>query len=116
MWYVIIWSGLVPHFLFGSATLSSDSVYAEHRVFLFNYSSFQRVLPLPSDSWEEVSSHLFCHRHDNHGDGKDLSSPVKLLPKEGDCLISYDLILLRTSALDCDTITAKDEVEFMHAC
>lgn len=69
------------------------------------YSSFKRILPLPSGSWEEFSGSVFCH--DYHSKGKESAltpSSLKITPKEGDCLYSDSVLLLTDSSLDWQNI------------
>lgn len=80
-----------------------------------DYSTFRRVLPLPSDGWEEVSGTYFCHTH-THGrreeesDSTHLSNCGKLVPKDGDCLISSAQLLIRGSALDKNKVLIRNMV------
>ena len=81
-----------------------------------SHSMFKRVLPLPSEGWEEVSGNYFCHNHTHggrEGEGEDftgISSGAKLIPKEGDCLISSDQLILRAAALDKNRFIIKNDV------
>ncbi len=69
---------------------------------------FIRLLPLPSDSWEEFSGSVFCHYHSHHAKGKDeddhrtiiAPSTFTVLPRDGDCLTSASVILLTDYSLD----------------
>ena len=68
-------------------------------------SSFRRVLPLPSESWEEFSGGVFCHYHHRLGDdveGREVVTPsaFRITPREGDCLYSMSTLLLTEKALD----------------
>ena len=79
-------------------------------------STFKRVLPLPSDGWEEVSGSYFCHTHTHshrgeEGDSTHTSSGAKLVPKDGDCLISSAQLLIRGSALDKNKFLIRSEVQ-----
>lgn len=78
-------------------------------------SVFKRVLPLPSDGWEELSGSFFCHTHEGEeeGDHTHLSDHTKLVPKEGDCLISSSQLVIRGSALDSNRVVVKSKV---HEC
>ena len=84
------------------------------------YSIFERVLPLPSDGWEEVSGNFFCHNHAHGREEDDDHAPspsdIKLVPKEGDCLISGDQLVVRGSALDFNKVVMKGEVQCINEC
>ena len=77
-------------------------------LFCFEISAFKRVLPLPSEAWEEFSGSVYCHYHGHHGDkfkGKEnvkIISPstVKIVPRDGDCLTSTSVLLVTDTALD----------------
>ena len=86
--------------------------YCSHVI--INYSVFKRVLPLPSDGWEELSGSFFCHTHGGgeEGDHTHSSDHAKLMPKEGDCLISSSQLVIRGSALDSNRVV-KSKV---HEC
>ncbi len=64
-------------------------------------SPFKRILPLPSDHWNEFTGNIFCHAHQQCHVNVQHSS-LGLQPREEDCLISKSFILLRSSALDFD--------------
>jgi len=76
--------------------------------------SFRRVLPLPSDLWEEFGGSVFCHYHEHdsgsRGDGgmsrSVESSPKRsvLVPKNRDCLANSDRFLVTDQSLDWDRI------------
>ena len=90
-------------------------VYQYHDYVLY-YSTFRRVLPLPSDGWEEVSGSYFCHTHTHghkgeEGDSTHPSSGAKLVPKEGDCLISSAELLIRGSVLDKNKVLIRSKVQ-----
>ena len=79
-------------------------------------SVFRRVLPLPSEAWQEFSGDLFCHAHHAHphaptssggGGLSTATNSLALLPKEGDCLISDSSVLVRGSALSPEKVTVK---------
>lgn len=83
---------------------------------IFFKSTFKRVLPLPSESWEEFSGGVFCHYReakatddDDGGDGEcslmSVPSTVKLHPRAGDCLFSTSSLLLCSSSLNWDRVT-----------
>ena len=77
-------------------------------------SVFKRVLPLPSESWEEFSGGVFCHYHDHHGrmnsDGgggeRSIIAPstVNVAPRDGDCLFSVSSLLVVPSSLEAHSI------------
>ena len=78
-------------------------------------SVFKRVLPLPSDGWEELSGSFFCHTHGGGGGEEDdhthLSADhTKLVPKEDDCLISSSQLVIRGTALDSNRVVIKSKV------
>ena len=78
---------------------------------LFNISALRRVLPLPSDSWDEFGEGVFCHYH---GDNQKCSvegevvyvapAGIKLAPKVGECLISSTVLLLTEESLNMPNI------------
>ena len=75
-------------------------------------STFKRVLPLPSEGWEEMSGNYFCHNHEREGEGSTTipASTAQLVPKEGDCLISSEQLIVRAAALDKNRVLTKNEV------
>ena len=80
-------------------------------------SVFKRILPLPSDGWQELSGSFFCHTHgEEEVDHTHLSDHAKLVPKEGDCLISSSQLIIRGSALDSNRVVkSKVQIE-VHVC
>ena len=72
-------------------------------------SIFRRVLPLPSEAWQEFSGNVFCHDHAHTSaiGGKVSTFSATLLPREGDCLISESSVLVRKSALTPKALLVK---------
>ena len=76
-----------------------------------NHSFFKRVLPLPSESWEEFGGGVFCHYHNHHGnehsssgggDGDPILDPsaMEVAPRDGDCLFSVSALMVAKSSLE----------------
>lgn len=72
-------------------------------------SIFRRVLPLPSEAWQEFSGNVFCHDHAHTSaiGGKGSTFSATLLPREGDCLINDSSVLVRKSALTPRALLVK---------
>lgn len=62
---------------------------------------FDRVLPLPGDSWSEAASDWYCHLH---GDATDVSKPT-LKPRPTDCLFgsSFYALPFNVLATECQS-------------
>ncbi|XP_064614000.1 E3 ubiquitin-protein ligase E3D-like [Liolophura sinensis] len=56
---------------------------------------FKRVLPLPSENWNDLADSWFCHRHDDQSG----AIPNTLLPRESDCLVGELYCLIHKSKL-----------------
>ena len=74
-----------------------------NRMVLSVYSSIQRVLPLPSYEWGDLSSELFCHAHSH-------TSTTRPAPSPGDLLVGEDKMETQFSSLTgvhCNGIKVK---------
>ena len=95
--------------------ISNVTIFRDiHFVFVFFFLStppsiFRRVLPLPSEAWQEFSGNVFCHDHacTSAIGGKVSASSTTLLPREGDCLINDSSVLVRKSALTPKALLVK---------
>ena len=68
-------------------------------------SVFQRVLPLPSEAWGELSGSCFCHPPSPTEEGH--TDPAAVKPRVGDCLLNDSVLLLQSCALNLDAIQLK---------
>lgn len=66
-------------------------------------SEFERVLPLPSDAWQEFYADIFCHMDHSHGSPSS-QPPSTIQPREGDCLVADDKLLVTISSLRQESI------------
>lgn len=67
---------------------------------------FKRVLPLPSDSWQEVHADIFCHLDHCHS-GTTSRAFNAIRPKDGDCLFGDDKLLVTASSLRQESIVVE---------
>ena len=56
---------------------------------------FNRVLPLPSDNWQEICGNVFCH-----GNGSTFPTTSGLNPRADDCFINSTDYVLHSSVLE----------------
>lgn len=61
---------------------------------VFIYCRFSRVLPLPSENWQEICGNVFCHGDNTLPAGDALS------PKIDDCFTSSSDYMLHSSVLE----------------
>ncbi|KAL5457451.1 hypothetical protein EMCRGX_G034711 [Ephydatia muelleri] len=71
---------------------------------------FKRVLPLPSDAWQEFYADIFCHMDHSHGSTSS-QPPGTICPKEGDCLVGDDKLLVTISSLRQESIVLDSSKE-----
>lgn len=71
---------------------------------------FQRVLPLPSEAWMEMSGNHFCHKPDMlrmNTRRQHINSKGLLLPKIGDCLVGDLYFLVNSLDVDLGALTVE---------
>ena len=56
---------------------------------------FNRVLPLPSENWQEICSNMFCH-----SDASTVPTTDAMNPKTDDCFTSSTDYILHSSVLE----------------
>lgn len=85
-------------------------------------SAFKRVLPLPSDSWDEFGGSVFCHHHGPKESAGESSvsvvapSSMQLTPRVGDCLTGATVLLLTEHSLDMQNIRKVGVVYLVCCC
>ena len=62
-----------------------------------------------------MSGNYFCHYHEREGEESTRlpSAAAQLIPKEGDCLISSERLIVRAAALDKNRVLMKNEVNLV---
>nr|CAB3267461.1 E3 ubiquitin-protein ligase E3D [Phallusia mammillata] len=82
-----------------------------------NNVKFNRVLPLPSQSWRELFNHWSCcsHKTDKESDSsKNIMNMVRhnvLRPREGDCLLSDFHIYVHAKSVNRRNVLLRDYTE-----